>query len=77
MTKNPTSHTHKDQQLASELEFMDRHFGNKHPEGLSTTRPPYFDGICYNFWKQRMRIFVSASDFEVWQIVEDGFTIPK
>ena len=56
---------------------MDRHFGNKYPEGLSTTRPPYFDGIGYNFWKQRMRIFLSASDFEVWQIVEDGFTIPK
>ena len=56
---------------------MDRHFGHKQPECLSTTRPTYFDGVGYSFWKQRMKIFLSSTDFEVWDIVEEGFTKPK
>ncbi|KAH9704888.1 Integrase catalytic domain-containing protein [Citrus sinensis] len=41
-------------------------------EGQSTTRPPYFDGNDYLYWKTRMRIYLQALDYEIWEIVNDG-----
>ncbi|KAH9734285.1 hypothetical protein KPL71_017316 [Citrus sinensis] len=41
-------------------------------EGQSTTRPPYFDGNDYPYWKTRMRIYLQALDYEIWEIVNDG-----
>ncbi|KAH9743821.1 hypothetical protein KPL70_003436 [Citrus sinensis] len=40
-------------------------------EGQSTTRPPYFDGNDYPYWKTRMRIYLQALDYEIWEIVND------
>ena len=46
-------------------------------EGQSTTRPPFFDGNDYPYWKTRMRIFLQALDYEIWEIVCDGSFIPR
>ncbi|KAH9725303.1 hypothetical protein KPL70_007819 [Citrus sinensis] len=45
-------------------------------EGQSTTRPPYFDGNDYPYWKTRMRIYLQVLDYEIWEIVNDGPFMP-
>ncbi|KAH9672087.1 hypothetical protein KPL70_017595 [Citrus sinensis] len=45
-------------------------------ERQSTTRPPYFDGNDYPYWKTRMRIYLQALDYEIWEIVNDGHFMP-
>ncbi|KAH9679895.1 hypothetical protein KPL71_026330 [Citrus sinensis] len=45
-------------------------------EGQSITRPPYFDGNDYPYWKTRMRIYLQALDYEIWEIVNDGPFMP-
>ena len=48
----------------------------KPTEGHSTSRPPLLIGSNYNFWKTRMRIFLSSTEFDIWQIIEDGYERP-
>ena len=43
-------------------------------EGHSITRPPMFNGTDYTYWKTRMRIFLISMDFELWNLVENGFS---
>ena len=38
-------------------------------EGQSITRPPYFDGSNYLYWKMRMKMFLMGNDFEIWRII--------
>ncbi|KAH9688251.1 hypothetical protein KPL70_015081 [Citrus sinensis] len=45
-------------------------------EGQSTIRPPYFDGNDYPYWKIRMRIYLQALDYEIWEIINDGPFMP-
>ncbi|KAH9671809.1 hypothetical protein KPL70_017497 [Citrus sinensis] len=45
-------------------------------EGQSTTRPPFFDGNDYAYWKTRMRIYLQALDYEIWEVVCDGPFMP-
>ena len=45
-------------------------------EGKSTNRPPFFDGTDYAYWKKRMQIFLSTLDFEILNIIEDGYQTP-
>ena len=45
-------------------------------ERQSTTRPPYFDGIDYPYRKIRMKIYLQALDYEIWEIVNDGPFMP-
>ncbi|KAH9680684.1 hypothetical protein KPL71_026646 [Citrus sinensis] len=45
-------------------------------EGQSTIRPPFFDGNDYLYWKTRMRIYLQALDYEIWEIVCDGPFMP-
>ncbi|GKV46075.1 hypothetical protein SLEP1_g53087 [Rubroshorea leprosula] len=35
-------------------------------EGLSTTKPPFFDGTNYNYWKNRMKVFMLANVPKAW-----------
>ncbi|KAH9743781.1 hypothetical protein KPL70_003419 [Citrus sinensis] len=46
-------------------------------EGQSTTRPPFFNGNDYLYWKTRMRVFLQALDYEIWEIVCDCSFIPR
>ena len=40
-------------------------------EGHSINRPPLFDGSNYQFWSNRMSIFMRAYDYEMWDVVLD------
>src|SRR5262249_4551809 len=51
---------------------MANFIGNSGLEGQSTTRPPLFDGSNYAYWKTRMTIFLKASGYFVWKVIEDG-----
>ena len=57
-------------------------------EGQSVTRPPYFNGRHYNWWKNRMENYNQAEDYELWmrivndpyipvKVTTDGKTVPK
>ncbi|GMI76746.1 hypothetical protein HRI_001343900 [Hibiscus trionum] len=45
-------------------------------ESQSTTKPPFFNGDNYLYWKNRMRLFIKSTDFMVWDVVEEGPYIP-
>jgi len=45
-------------------------------EGQSTTRPPYFNGQHYNWWKNRMENYIQAEDYQLWVIIEKGPLVP-
>ncbi|XP_077250519.1 uncharacterized protein LOC143889967 [Tasmannia lanceolata] len=42
-------------------------------EGQSSTRPPYFDGSNYGYWKSRMKIYLKGQEFGIWKIIEKGY----
>ena len=41
-------------------------------EGHSMSRPPFFDGTDYSYWKNRMQVFLRAQDYKLWKIVSKG-----
>ncbi|CAN1163381.1 hypothetical protein LINPERPRIM_LOCUS32630, partial [Linum perenne] len=41
-------------------------------EGLSHSRPPWFDCMNFQFWKNRMRVFFQGMDLAIWNIVDKG-----
>ena len=45
-------------------------------EGHSTNRPSLFDGSNYQFWSNRMSIFMRAYDYEMWDVVLDDPYVP-
>ena len=45
-------------------------------EGQSSHRPPCFNGTNYAYWKYRMRIYMIAQDFDLWQVVVNGPHVP-
>lgn len=47
-----------------------------HVEGLSISRPPFFNGSDYSYWKTRMNIFLQSIDYDLWYIVLEGPFVP-
>ena len=45
-------------------------------EGHSTNRLFLFDGSNYQFWSNRMSIFMRSYDYEMWDVVLDGPYVP-
>ncbi|GKV13561.1 hypothetical protein SLEP1_g24557 [Rubroshorea leprosula] len=45
-------------------------------EGLYTTRPPFFDGTNYNYWKNRMKVFMLANVPKAWIMTVKGPYVP-
>ena len=45
-------------------------------EGTSSSRPPFFDGIDYAYWKSKMKIFLESIDLNIWNSIEEGYTLP-
>jgi hypothetical protein len=45
-------------------------------EGMSSNRPPLFDGTNYNYWSSRMVNYVQAVDYRLWRIITKGPLIP-
>jgi hypothetical protein len=37
---------------------------------------PQFDGQKYAFWSIRMKTYIQAQGFQVWQSIVDGYTAP-
>ncbi|KAL4363379.1 hypothetical protein GQ457_04G022310 [Hibiscus cannabinus] len=52
-------------------------FGNNLYESQSITKPRYFNGDNYPYWKNCMRLFIKSNDYQVWDVVEDGSFIPS
>ena len=46
-------------------------------EGQSITRPPYFNGQHYGWWKNRMENYIQAEDYELWMLIKNRPLIPK
>jgi hypothetical protein len=49
---------------------MDKH------EGFSTNKAPLFDGSNYVFWSIKMKTYLMALGFNIWSVVENGYTTP-
>ena len=47
------------------------------PEGANINRPPGFDGEHYTFWKMRIRTYIRAQGYRLWQIIENGNLVPR
>ncbi|KAH7867389.1 hypothetical protein Vadar_032806 [Vaccinium darrowii] len=45
-------------------------------EGASNSRPPYFDGNDYPYWKARMTTYLSSLGVRVWRSVRYGYEAP-
>ena len=46
-------------------------------EGTSNSKPPLLDGSGnYPYWKVRMIAFLRLIDYDVWKILENGYTPP-
>jgi len=45
-------------------------------EGQSITRPPYFNGQNYSWWKNRMENYIQAEDYELWMLIKNRPLIP-
>ncbi|VFQ97129.1 unnamed protein product, partial [Cuscuta campestris] len=45
-------------------------------EGQSTSRPPLFDGTNYTYWKERMRIYIRSTNFQLWLVIKNGEETP-
>ncbi|GKU99718.1 hypothetical protein SLEP1_g12523 [Rubroshorea leprosula] len=45
-------------------------------EGLFTTKPPFFDGTNYNYWKNRMKVFMLANVPKAWVVTMKGPYVP-
>ncbi|KAL4363747.1 hypothetical protein GQ457_04G016600 [Hibiscus cannabinus] len=43
----------------------------------SIDKPLYFNSAHYSHWKNRMMIFLQSIDYKLWDIIEDGPTIPS
>jgi hypothetical protein len=37
---------------------------------------PQFNGQKYAFWSIRMKTYIHAQGFEIWQSIVDGYTTP-
>lgn len=44
--------------------------------GFTSNREPFFDGTNCSFWSLIMKTYLSALGYDIWQSVEDGYTIP-
>ena len=44
--------------------------------GKSTTIPPYFDGLNYPYWKDRMSIYLQSNNIKLWKIIRLGYSPP-
>ena len=50
---------------------------SSHIESFVTTRPPFFAGIDYPYWKTKMTWFLQSIDLDVWDVIENDPTFPS
>ena len=44
--------------------------------GPSYTRPPFFDGTDYAYWRNKMEMFLDSEGVNLWDIIEEGWSPP-
>ena len=44
--------------------------------GPSYTRPLFFDGINYAYWRNKMKMFLDSEGVNLWNIIEKGWSPP-
>ena len=49
---------------------------NSNLERFSVTKPPFFNGTDFNYWKTRMNCYLKSTDYDLWNIVMHGDMIP-
>ena len=42
------------------------------PNRASINKLPGFDREHYSFWKAKFKIFLIATEYDLWQVIEDG-----
>ena len=60
----------------TQINDVNTHTNSSFTEGQSTSRPPLFNGINYNYWSTRMRIYMLSSGFDIWNIIQREYTTP-
>ena len=55
---------------------MATNFRNSLSEGQFTNRSSVFNGISYNYWKNRTRIYVQSVYYDLWRIIINGPKTP-
>ncbi|GKV42183.1 hypothetical protein SLEP1_g49620 [Rubroshorea leprosula] len=45
-------------------------------QGLSTTKPPFFNGTNYNYWKNKMKVFMLVNVPKAWIVTMKGPYVP-
>ena len=40
--------------------------------GPSYTRPPFFYGTDYAYWRNKMKMFLDSEGVNLWDIIEEG-----
>jgi hypothetical protein len=38
-------------------------------------KPPFFDGISYDYWKRKMKMYLGSINDQVWEVTENDFVI--
>ena len=46
-------------------------------ESLSISKPPFFNGSNYYFWKGKMKLFLMSQSVDMWNIVTEGNYVPQ
>ncbi|KAH1039418.1 hypothetical protein J1N35_041161 [Gossypium stocksii] len=50
---------------------------NFHEESQSISKPPYFNGANYSYWKTRVMFFIQANNLAACNIIMDGPSISQ
>ena len=43
---------------------------------MHVSRPPLFSGENFDYWKDKIKTFFESNQFELWDMVEEGYTQP-
>src|ERR1044072_106045 len=46
-------------------------------DNLYNDKPPVFDGEKFDYWKDKIKSFFLGFDFELWELVTEGYEEPK
>src|ERR1044072_1696904 len=46
-------------------------------DNLYNAKPPVFDGEKFDYWKDKIKSFFLGFDFELWELVTEGYEKPK
>ena len=49
---------------------------SKYTDSTSVSKPPFFDGTNFAYWKDRMEVWVCFRDLEEWRAIKIGFKHP-